>query len=169
MMLDLESQPNHIHFDLPSGVFVHRWLCDSSRAIVILQHGFAEYAERYVWSHAKLIPVLNAQGFEVWAMDLWGHGRSPGNRGVVDVQKAVDDHIQIRHRAATLGLHVFLFGHSLGGLITAASAARDASPPNDGVVLSSPALPAAMIAPGERALGLLARSVVQIGTGLAGW
>ncbi|KAH7176412.1 Alpha/Beta hydrolase protein [Dactylonectria macrodidyma] len=148
---------DHQIFTLPSGASAHKWLCDSPRAILVLQHGFGEYAERYVWSHCELIPKLNARRFEVWALDLWGHGRSPGARGVVNVQQAVDDHLQIRYQAATRGLPVFLFGHSLGGLIAAASVLKGSSSGNDGVILSSPALPATMPALGEYAVGLLAR------------
>ena len=153
---------NHQHFTLPSGATAHKWLCDSPRAILVLQHGFGEYAERYVWSHSQIIPKLNAKGFEVWALDLWGHGTSPGDRGMVNVQLAVEDHLQVRHQAAARGLPVFLFGHSLGGLITAASALRESLSRYNGVILSSPALPATISAPGEFAVGLLVRLVPAV-------
>ena len=149
----------HERFALPSGASAQRWLCDSPRAILVLQHGFGEYAERYIWSHCQLIPKLNAARFEVWALDLWGHGTSPGDRGMVNVQLAVEDHVQMRHQAAARGLPVFLFGHSLGGLVTAASALTDSSSGNDGIILSSPALPSTMTAPGEYAVRLLAHLV----------
>ncbi len=148
---------NHQLFTLPSGTTAHQWLCEVPRAILLLQHGFAEYAERYVWSHSRLIPKLNARRFEVWGLDFWGHGASPGDRGIVNVQLAVEDHLQMRQQAAARNLPVFLFGHSLGGLVTAASALREPSPRFDGVILSSPALPTAMPAPVEYAVGFLAR------------
>ncbi|KAK1722955.1 Alpha/Beta hydrolase protein [Colletotrichum acutatum] len=153
------SDPFRYHptFTLPSGSIVHTWLCDSPRAIIVLQHGFGEYAERYVKSHAELIPTLNINGFEVWAMDLWGHGRSPGTRGMVNVRLAVKDHLQVRLRAAEKGFRVFLMGHSLGGLITAVSVAKNSSSASDGVILCSPALPATMMALGEHAISLVAR------------
>ncbi|RSM07023.1 hypothetical protein CEP52_005406 [Fusarium oligoseptatum] len=121
---DCFSTQHHDQFVLTSGASAHKWQCDSPRAILILQHGFGEYAERYVVSHSQLIPKLNTARFEVWALDLWGHGTSPGDRGIVDVEMAVKDHLEMRRRADARGLPVFLFGHSLGGLITAASVAE---------------------------------------------
>lgn len=87
-------------------------------------------------------------------MDLWGHGSSPGTRGKVHVGKAVQDHIQLRHQAIEQGLPVFLFGLSLGGLVTAGSVTQDSSRV-DGVILCSPSLPLPMF--GQGAICLLAR------------
>ncbi|RSL60234.1 hypothetical protein CEP54_006874 [Fusarium duplospermum] len=53
---------------------------------------------------------------------------------------AVKDHLEMRRQADERGLPIFLFGHSLGGLITAASVAENAPYHTNGVVLSSPAL-----------------------------
>lgn len=73
-------------------------------------------------------------------MDMEGHGHSPGIRGVPDVEKAVHDHVEMRHAAEKEGLPIFLLGHSLGGLVSAGSVV--AEPTNvKGVILTSPALP----------------------------
>ena len=123
---------------LGSGAVMHSWSVAAPRGVVVLQHGFAEYAERYQEQPA-LIPQLGAAGFDVIALDLWGHGRSPGRRGVTNVRLAVDDHLEVRRRAALGGVPVLLVGHSLGGLVTACSVR--ASPVElSGVVLLSPAL-----------------------------
>jgi alpha-beta hydrolase superfamily lysophospholipase len=120
----------------------------------VLQHGFAEYAERYQEQPA-LIPQLGAAGFDVIALDLWGHGRSPGRRGVTNVRLAVDDHLEVRRRAALGGVPVLLVGHSLGGLVTACSVR--ASPVElSGVVLLSPALSRPEPALVRRGLGVVA-------------
>ncbi|RSM17462.1 hypothetical protein CDV31_003711 [Fusarium ambrosium] len=152
------TQHHHHQFVLSSGASAHKWQCDSSspRAILILQHGFGEYAERYVISHSQFIPKLNAARFEVWALDLWGHGTSPGDRGIVDVEMAVKDHLEMRRRADARGLPVFLFGRSLGGLITAASVAENSSYHTNGVILSSPALTEGLPLPAEYLVHLLA-------------
>jgi acylglycerol lipase len=113
------------------------WRAHAARANLLLTHGFAEYAERYVERYHGLIPRLTALGFDVHAFDLRGHGRSAGARGVTDLREAVAD-----HRAARRVLQdkpLFLFGHSLGGLVTAASVAEDQAGVA-GVVLSAPAL-----------------------------
>lgn len=149
----------------PGNVVVHKWLCDNTktpaRAIFILQHGFGEYAERYLTSHYQLIPKLVAEGFEVWALDFYGHGRSPGNRGMVNVAAAVHHHLEMRKRAVERGLPIFLFGHSLGGLVTAGSVT---SLPDNiaGVILSSAALPAAMSSLGQSAVRLIASIIPSV-------
>jgi len=147
-------------WDFGRGLAGYAWRTPGAHANLLLTHGFAEYAERYVAHYHSLVPKLNALGFDVYGWDMAGHGRSPGARGVADLRKAVAD-----HRAARAKLNdkpLFVFGHSLGGLVTAASVAEDQDGVA-GVVLSAPALLisapahlraiagfAAMIAPGAR-------------------
>lgn len=140
---------------LESGAVVHHWRRGHRTAAVVLQHGFGEYAERYVEQHARLVPRLLDEGFEVWALDLWGHGRSPGRRAVTSVRLAVLDHLEARRLAGATGRPVALLGHSLGGLVTAASAARDTDGVA-GVVLLAPALQRPEPAAVRRALGAAA-------------
>ncbi|CAK7211180.1 hypothetical protein SBRCBS47491_001026 [Sporothrix bragantina] len=124
-------------------------------------HGFGEYAERYVESHSALIPKLQAKGIEVWAMDLQGHGRSPGNASNVNVVAAATHHVQLRQQAVARCLPIFLFGHSLGGLVTAASVSL--LPASlAGIVLSAPALPAPMSGLGQGALRLIGNVVPSL-------
>ncbi|MDE3721858.1 alpha/beta fold hydrolase [Nocardiopsis sp. N85] len=124
----------------PTGGDVHVWeTAGTPRALVQLQHGYSEYAERFVTSHNTLIPHLVELGFEVWAADLEGHGRAPGRRGSLDARRAVIDHVLLRRRMRARGLPVLLFGHSLGGLITAGSVTVDPADV-DGAVLTAPAL-----------------------------
>ncbi|MEZ5959291.1 MAG: alpha/beta hydrolase [Hyphomonadaceae bacterium] len=117
----------------------YKWPAPNARASLLLTHGFAEYAERYVERYNQLIPHLNELGFDVYAFDMRGHGRSPGARGVADIKRTVEDHKAARRALAVNGKPIFLFGHSLGGLVTAASVADE---PNNvaGVVLSAPGL-----------------------------
>ena len=107
--------------------------------MLLLQHGFGEYAQRYVERHGALVPHLLRLGVSVRAFDLWGHGGSPGRRALTDVERCVDDHLAARRRLAAQPLPVFLMGHSLGGIVTATSVVRDGSGVA-GVILSSPAL-----------------------------
>jgi alpha-beta hydrolase superfamily lysophospholipase len=54
---------------------------DSERAGVVgLLHGGAEHVERY----PELVSALNDAGFDVYALDLRGHGRSGGTPGHVN-------------------------------------------------------------------------------------
>lgn len=126
--------------NLQSGVVLHTWRVKPLRAIIILQHGYGEHAERYIDGHCALIQQLGKHGFEVRAFDMWGHGRSPGVRGSVNVEKAIRDHLELRHEAKKEKVPLFLFGHSLGAIVTAGSVIADPSLV-DGVILTSPPFP----------------------------
>jgi acylglycerol lipase len=126
-------------WDTGTGLAGYCWEAANPRAVVLLQHGLGEYAERYVAHYSQLVPRLVAAGLSVYALDLSGHGRSPGPRAAVDVRAAVEDHLTARRKLREQGLPIVLFGHSLGGLVTAGSVTRDPTGVR-GVVLSSPAL-----------------------------
>src|SRR5215475_9555746 len=79
-------------WDFGRGLSGYAWRAPGARANVLLTHGFAEYAERYVEHYHRLVPRLNEVGFDVYAFDLRGHGRSQGARGVADLRAAVEDH-----------------------------------------------------------------------------
>jgi acylglycerol lipase len=133
-------------WDFGRGRAGYLWRAPNARANILLTHGFAEYAERYVNHYNGLIPRLTALGFDVHAWDMSGHGRSAGERGVTDMREAVADHRAARRTLRDDDKPLFLFGHSLGGLVTAVSVAEDASDVT-GVVLSAPAL--LLAAPGH--------------------
>jgi len=133
--MEHRSQP----WDLGIGVAGYVWPAPAPRAALLLQHGLGEYAERYVAGYSGLIPRLLEAGVSVYAFDLLGHGRSPGRRTVTDIRGAVAHHLAARRRLRDQPLPVFLLGHSLGGLVTAASVAADGGGVA-GVVLSSAAL-----------------------------
>ncbi|ACO46573.1 alpha/beta hydrolase [Deinococcus deserti] len=115
------------------------WPASSPRGAVLLSHGVGEYAGRYVERYHALIPTLVAAGFTVYAYDQRGHGQSAGRRAVVDMRVLVEDHLLAREALRGQPGPLFAFGHSMGGLVTAASVARD---PRGlaGVILTSPAL-----------------------------
>jgi len=116
-------------WDIGADVAGYVWKVDNARAQVLLQHGYGEYAQRYVEYYSQLIPKLNQNGLDVYAIDLPGHGTTKGTRGLVDLTKAVE----------LTGIPTVLFGHSLGGLITAGSITRDRAN-TVAVILSSSAM-----------------------------
>lgn len=93
-----------------------KWETDNPKANLILVHGAGEHIGRYDhW--AKL---FNDQSINVYGLDHYGHGNSPGARGhlpnydlylneIKEIKKMLDD------RADELPL--LLYGHSLGGNI----------------------------------------------------
>jgi acylglycerol lipase len=130
---------DHRDWDVGTGVRGYAWDAADPRAVLLLQHGFGEYALRYVERYCTLVPHLLRIGVSVRAFDLRGHGHSPGRRALTDVEESVADHLAARRELAAQPLPVFLLGHSLGGIVTATSVVRDASHVS-GVILSSPAL-----------------------------
>jgi acylglycerol lipase len=131
----------------PDGIRLHvyRWLPDqpsdtttTPRSLVVVVHGILEHAGRY----AEMAGRLNRTGIAVWAFDLRGHGRSSGSRVWINhFDRYLDDVslVLAEARAAHPGVPIFLFGHSMGGLIALqtrlAAAVRLA-----GLIVSAPAL-----------------------------
>lgn len=125
------------HWDFGRSLAGYRRVLPDARAQVLLVHGYAEHAGRY--SH--LIDALTQARFSVYAYDQRGHGRSPGPRALLSVRDLTEDHLAAREwlRQRAPQVPTFALGHSLGGMVTARSIARDPRSLR-GVVLSSPAL-----------------------------
>ncbi len=106
-------------------------------ADVLVTHGLAEHHRRYF----PFIQALNEAGFDVYSYDQRSHGETPGPRAQVDVARLVSDHLRIRELISVRSRtgKLFLFGHSMGGLVTAASALKNPAGLL-GVVLSGPAV-----------------------------
>jgi alpha-beta hydrolase superfamily lysophospholipase len=126
-------------WDIGPEVRGYSWRVPDPRAALLLQHGYGEYAWRFLNRYNRLIPHLLRTGVNVYAYDMRGHGNSPGVAGATDVRQAVRDHLAARRKLREQPFPVVLFGHSLGGLVTACSVARDGNDVS-GVILSSPAL-----------------------------
>ncbi|MBM4344138.1 MAG: lysophospholipase [Deltaproteobacteria bacterium] len=117
-------------------------------ASLVVVHGLKDHSNRY----AGLANQLAAKGWAVWALDLRGHGQSPGERVWVE---AFDDYVADvaavadTARSALADKPLFVFGHSMGGAI-ATLYTLAAKPAPAGLVLSAPAL-----VPGDDVSGFL--------------
>ena len=153
----LTPQPWSVSPAVPVKTFL--WPAEQPRANILLTHGFGEYSGRY----HRLIGELNRAGYSVYTYDQRGHGQSDGVRAVNDVAVLVEDHLALRESLRALPEPLFAFGHSLGGLITAASYLRD---PRGavGVILSSPALLVGVNEPGW--LKAVGRVLARVAPGL---
>ena len=98
-------------------VVVRRWdPADSPLFVVVLVHGYGEHAGRY----GHVATALNEAGAVVYAPDHHGHGRSVGDRAVVDdVDSLAADVAKVAELANREHdeLPVVVIGHSLGGMI----------------------------------------------------
>ncbi|OIJ67805.1 alpha/beta hydrolase [Streptomyces mangrovisoli] len=102
---------------------VHEWPHAHPRRVVLVSHGYGEHAGRY----AGLAAVLHRHGAAVYAPDHLGHGRSAGERVLIeDFEDVVGDlrTAALFATAAHPGRPVVLVGHSMGGLIAARYAQR---------------------------------------------
>lgn len=126
-------------WSLGPSVHGYHWAAPSPRGRVLLQHGYAEHAERFVTRYSELIPHFVDHGLDVYAFDMPGHGRSPGRRGTVDVRMAATYHLAAARSLVAAG-PIVLYGHSLGGLVTARTLVENL-PGVSGAVISSAALP----------------------------
>jgi alpha-beta hydrolase superfamily lysophospholipase len=145
-------------------LFAQAWVPDSPpTAVVVVAHGLGEHSSRY----QSLAERLVADGRAVYAIDHRGHGRSGGRRANIErFAHVVSDFCTFAGRAARQhpGTPLFLFGHSMGGAIAFASAARLQDSLN-GLVLSGPALAAGDAVPAFKLAMARLLSVVAPNTG----
>lgn len=117
---------------------VHWQPAAEPRGVIVLVHGLKDHSRKYVEFADRLV----AAGYEVFAFDLRGHGRSAGPR-VAPAQwlHYTDDLGRLLRAVAarTPGRKLFLFGHSMGGAI-ATLAALHHQHQLAGLILSAPAL-----------------------------
>lgn len=94
----------------------YSWPNESSQSVasVLIVPGLGEHGGRYAAS-AK---VFSQSGFKVHAIDLVGHGLSPGKRGCIDSYEGLMDEIEVAMEAVAKKspqLPIALWGHSMGG------------------------------------------------------
>ena len=129
------------------GLHLHRWQAAATfpkpLARIALVHGLAEHARRYDAFALR----LNAAGVELIAVDLRGHGKSPGERVWInsfdDYLLDTDALLDAADITAPLEIPLFLMGHSMGGAIAALYAAERLPGSHRklaGLILSSAAL-----------------------------
>jgi alpha-beta hydrolase superfamily lysophospholipase len=99
-------------------IFTQHWLPDDPpRAVVVIAHGLSEHSGRY----DHVARALVQHGYAVYALDHRGHGQSGGPRLFVERFEDFVDDLRTEFdlvRVAQPGLPVFLYGHSMGSLIS---------------------------------------------------
>jgi len=128
---------------LPEKFFFQTWRHPekTQKGLFFLTHGISEHSDCY----NALATELAEQGWHVVAWDLYGHGRSPGQRGYVESFSTFSSHLSsmlhfLKKSPEFKASPLVLFGHSMGGLITIEYLLSSPDVRPDAVILSSPAL-----------------------------
>lgn len=95
----------------------YEWATEKPQAVVYLIHGIGEHSGRY----EHVAEYFNNAGIGLMAMDLRGHGRSPGKRGHIGTRTIVRNDIDnlidvVKQKYPDIPL--IHYGHSLGGNIS---------------------------------------------------
>jgi acylglycerol lipase len=100
-----------------ASIYYQAWLPDGKvKAVLFIVHGLGEHSGRYTNVVNRFVP----SGYAVYGLDQIGHGKSEGGREQVERFEDFTDNLTIYYnmvKAWQPGKPIFLYGHSLGGLI----------------------------------------------------
>lgn len=109
------STPDNIQLYMTS------WMEEKARGAVLIVHGIGEHSARYL----HVVAALNVRGYSVFTYDQRGHGKSGGPRLELEEPTLLPDDLGLVHQVvaeSTFGLPLFIYGHSMGSLVTLAYA-----------------------------------------------
>ena len=113
------------------------------RAVLALIHGIGEHTGRY----AHVGEAFNNAGYALVGFDLRGHGKSGGPRGhfpsLDAVMQDIDEFLGLLRARYPKDTPFFIYGHSLGGLLTLTFALKK-QPDVKGIVVTGPGLRSAL-------------------------
>lgn len=128
-----------------------KWLPDAEpKGILILVHGMAEHIDRY----EPFAAFMCDKGFIVAGNEHLGHGRSVGSnpKGYFCKRDAATVVVRDVHRLKKTvqeeypGLPIFIFGHSMGSLITRNYLTRYGTGVNGAIICGTLMMPKALLA-----------------------
>ncbi|BBY81690.1 alpha/beta fold hydrolase [Mycolicibacterium pulveris] len=127
--------------DHPKGrAYYRHWDAAAPRAVVIFLHGFGEHTGLY----HRYGFALNAAGIDLWAVDQFGHGLSPGERGdfgSIEDSSALADALSGLAENRRPGLPLIAQGHSFGSVVTLFRLLNQPDRYRAGVVSGAPLVP----------------------------
>lgn len=114
------------------------WPAAGAKVTFAVVHGLGEHAGRY----AHFAEGMAKHGMGTCAMDLRGHGKSPGQRGHVDAWSQWTDDVAafVRHVESVAASEVVPVGHSFGGATMLSTVLAGKLPRSKRFIVSSPAL-----------------------------
>lgn len=90
----------------------------ATKAVLLLVHGLGEYCGRYTNLVERFVPL----GYAVYGVDHLGHGKSEGEREVIVSLRDFSEPLSTFYNMVKSwepAKPIFIYGHSMGGLITA--------------------------------------------------
>ncbi|MDM9382154.1 lysophospholipase [Chlorogloeopsis sp. ULAP01] len=143
-------------FEGAGGLYLYYqgWLPEGQvKAIIAIVHGLGAHSGLFDTAVQYLIP----HGYAIYAFDLRGHGRSPGQRGHINAWTEFREDLhtfltRIQERA--INCACFVWGHSLGAVI-ALDYALHFPESLQGLILTAPALGKVRVPAFKVALGLM--------------
>jgi alpha-beta hydrolase superfamily lysophospholipase len=140
--------------DVDTGrAYYRHWAARQPKVAVIFLHGFGEHTGVY----HRLGFALNAAGIDLWAVDQFGHGLSPGERGdfnSIEASITLADGLAELAQAATPGIPLVALGHSFGAVATLSKLIDDPGPYRAGVISGAPLIPIAGMLDADSAFDL---------------
>ena len=141
-------------FDHERGRMYYRhWAAADPRAAVIFLHGFGEHTGLY----HRYGFALNAAGIDLWAVDQFGHGLSPGERGqlgTIEESSALADTLTTLAERERPGIPLVAQGHSYGSVVTLFRLLEDPRRYRAGVISGAPLVPIAELVDANTSLNL---------------
>jgi len=142
------------HIDHPNGrAYYRHWSSPEPRAAVIFLHGFGEHTGVY----HRYGFALNAAGIDLWAVDQFGHGLSPGERGdfgTIEDSAALGTSLAELAERANPGLPLIAQGHSFGAVVTLFQLFEQPARYRAGVISGAPLVPIPRLLDRDRSFDL---------------
>ncbi|GAB7068035.1 lysophospholipase [Mycolicibacterium hodleri] len=120
--------------------YYRHWAALNPRAAVIFLHGFGEHTGLY----HRYGFALNAAGVDLWAVDQFGHGLTPGERGdftTLEASIGLADRLAELAEAERPGTPLVAQGHSFGAVATLWKLLANPAPYRAAVVSGAPLVP----------------------------
>jgi len=116
----MKHQDGYLKGVRDTNIYYQYWLPEKDpKAILLIAHGLAEHSGRYM----NLVNHLVPSGYAVYGIDHIGHGKSDGKRAYVerfqDYTETLKNYFDMIQEWQP-NKSIFLIGHSMGGLISAA-------------------------------------------------
>jgi alpha-beta hydrolase superfamily lysophospholipase len=122
--------------------YYRHWAAEEPRAAVIFLHGFGEHTGLY----HRYGFALNSAGLDLWAVDQFGHGLTPGERGdfrSLEASSALGERLTELASAERGEIPLVAQGHSFGSVVTLFRLLDAPDRYRAGVVSGAPLIPVA--------------------------